>query len=222
MKSPEEEDLISCEYKSLFYKFFSGAMRYPTDELAERISTEEFWDGMNELVSAAGCQSLEEYLQEKDKICNEVKDGKHALEVEYNRLFQLSQQFACPITASEYLPGESRQATAVAQLKGLYKAFGLKTRPSTEADHISVLLEFMSFLYAKEAHALNKGNVDESAECRKARSIVLEDFLGWLPIFVNTVKLNSQLKFYPWIASLLTEFLRTERETHLIAKEKDK
>ena len=218
--SNDEADIMSVEYKSLFYKFLSGAMRYPTSELVERFEVDEFWDGLSLLSAAVSPnETLATSLAERDLIISELSQGLVPLEVEYNRLFQLSQQFACPMTASEYLPGESRQATAVAQLKGLYKAFGLKTRPSTEADHLSVLLEFMAFLYAKEAHALNKDEADEAASCRKARAVILEDFLGWLPIFVNTLKLNAQMKFYPWLASLLTEFLRGERSVLLAPQE---
>jgi TorA maturation chaperone TorD len=70
----------------------------------------------------------------------------------------------------------------------------------------------MSFLCAKEAHAIHKGDENDACQCRKAQAIVLEDFLGWLPLFLSTVRLNAQLKFYPWITGLLTEFLRSERQ----------
>lgn len=213
-----EERVMLAEYKSLFYKFFSTAVRYPTEELAKRFGSDEFWQGLTSILEATACaESCSEILQQKDAICQEMEQGAISLEMEYNRLFQLSQQFACPLTASEYLPGESRQAVAVAQLKGLYKAFGLQLRPATEADHLSVLLEFMSFLWAKEAHAINRQDENDAEQCVKAKAIVLEDFLGWLPLFLSTVKLNASMKFYPWISSLLIEFLRAERQVILCA-----
>lgn len=212
----------SAEFRALFYRLLASGFRYPNQYLILTLSDQAYWHGLSELLQAVGASSTAlELLEQKEDIVKEAKDGIIAIEIEYNRLFQLSQNIACPLTACEYLPGESRQATAVAQLRGLYRAFGLQTRPNTDSDNLSVLLEFMAFVCAKEANAKQKNEAEHVQQCIQVQKLLLEDFLGWLPIFHSAVKLNAQLKFYPWLAALLVEFLRQERSI-LLKMDKEK
>lgn len=200
------------ELRALLYKHISRSVCYPTAEMIESFKSPQYWSSLEDLLGELGCaEAVKEELLAAEAIRTEAEQDILAFEIEYNRLFQLAQNVACPITAGEYLPGESRQATAVAQLKGLYRSFGVKMRLVHEPDHLSVILEFMSWLYAKEARALDKEDEDNASHCRRARAILVEDYLGWLPLFRDAVKLNAELKFYPWLASLITEVVRTER-----------
>ena len=96
----------------------------------------------------------------------------------------------CPMNEIEY--GDIKadplfQPHRLADLGAFYAAFGLEmTSDAAERqDHISIELEFMSVLAAKEAYALEHQLEDEhAAVCREAQKKFLREHLGrWTPAF---------------------------------------
>lgn len=88
----------------------------------------------------------------------------------------------CPPYEAEY--GQShvfQKADCLADIAGFYRAFGLE--PSAELhdrhDHVSVELEFMEFLCAKEAYALARSHDADAVEmCRHGQRRFLDEHLG--------------------------------------------
>lgn len=96
----------------------------------------------------------------------------------------------CPMNEIEY--GDIKadplfQPHRLADLGAFYAAFGLEMTPDAaeRQDHISIELEFMSVLAAKEAYALEHQLEDEhAAVCREAQKKFLREHLGrWTPAF---------------------------------------
>ena len=96
----------------------------------------------------------------------------------------------CPMNEIEY--GDIKadplfQPHRLADLGAFYAAFGLEMTPDAaeRQDHISIELEFMSVLAAKEAYALEHQLDDEhAAVCREAQKKFLREHLGrWTPAF---------------------------------------
>jgi hypothetical protein len=81
------------------------------------------------------------------------------------------------------------QPHRLADLGAFYGAFGLEMTPDAaeRQDHISIELEFMSVLAAKETYALEHQLDDEQAAvCREAQKKFLREHLGrWTPAFTR-------------------------------------
>lgn len=98
----------------------------------------------------------------------------------------------CPMNEIEY--GDIKadplfQPHRLADLGAFYAAFGLEMTPDAaqRQDHISIELEFMSVLAAKEAYALEHQLDDEQASiCREAQKKFLREHPGrWTPAFTR-------------------------------------
>ncbi|MBI4533165.1 MAG: molecular chaperone TorD family protein [Candidatus Melainabacteria bacterium] len=205
------------EARAALYKILSQGFRYPTRELVEHLQDKDYWEQLIELLAMAGLSAeVIAGVTQKDILYDEaVTEGLEGFEIEYNRLFQLASETPCPLTASEYMSGEARQAVAVAQLNGLYRSFGVAMNATDYPDNISVILEFLVWLCAKELRARASGDEYKSDTCLKAERTVLEDYLGWIPLLAEPLKTRGTLKFYPWLANCLVEFLKEERKSLL-------
>ena len=98
----------------------------------------------------------------------------------------------CPMNEIEY--GDIKadplfQPHRLADLGAFYAAFGLEMTPDAaeRQDYISIELEFMSVLAAKEVYALEHQLEDEQATvCRDAQKKFLREHLGrWTPAFTR-------------------------------------
>jgi DMSO reductase family type II enzyme chaperone len=98
----------------------------------------------------------------------------------------------CPMNEIEY--GDIKadplfQPHRLADLGAFYAAFGLEMAADAaeRQDHISIEMEFMSVLAAKEAYALeHQLDDDHAAVCREAQKKFLREHLGrWTPAFTR-------------------------------------
>lgn len=212
----EIEVMRKIESRGLIYKILSTGFDYPKDRLINALPHEEYWNALVETLDILDERLSDRTREQSGKIRSEARDGGlAAFEVEYNRLFQVSHVNPCPLTASEYMKGESRQALAVAQLRGIYRSFGVNTRPNREADHICTLLEFMSWLCAKEARAHTTGNEEGKVSSAGAQIIVIGDYLGFVPLMAQPVCEHAEMEYYRWLVNLAVDFMRLEREALL-------
>lgn len=128
-----------------------------------------------------------------------------------------SSELLIQAVAKEIYLSESRQAMAVAQLRGLYRSFGVTTRPAREPDHLSILCEFMSLLCAKESRAHNAGVQQRVDDCVAAQTIVIEDYLSFVPLLQKAVSAHARKEYYLWMAAMTVEFIALERELFLLS-----
>jgi hypothetical protein len=123
----------------------------------------------------------------------------------------------CPMNEIEY--GDIKadplfQPHRLADLGAFYGAFGMELTPDAaeRIDHISIELEFMSVLAAKEAHALEHQLEDEAgATLRDAQKKFLREHLGrWMPAFARRLAKMADSTALGALARLLGEFIRLE------------
>lgn len=203
--------------RALLYRLLAAAFAYPTEKLLVSLSSRQYFEGFVEVLAPLGGRLVAMTDTVRKKINEEAQaQGLEGFEIEYNRIFQLSHVDACPLTASEYMKGESRQAMAVAQLRGLYRSFGVTTRQAREPDHLSILCEFMSLLCAKESLALNHGVQQRVDDCVAAQAIVIEDYLGFVPLLQKSVLEHAVNQYYLWISAVTVEFIALERDLFLL------
>ena len=119
-------------------------------------------------------------------------DAFDAFHYNYVTCFGHTVRGDCPMNEIEY--GDIKadplfQPHRLADLGAFYAAFGLEMTPDAaeRQDYISIELEFMSVLAAKEAYALEHQLDDEQgAVCRDAQKKFLREHLGrWTPAFTR-------------------------------------
>lgn len=86
------------------------------------------------------------------------------------------------------------QTHELADIAGFYRAWGLEISEEAKErpDHVSVELEFMSYLAFKEAHALGRGELEKAALVRKVQTQFLAEHLGrWVPAFSGLLEKSA-------------------------------
>ena len=101
----------------------------------------------------------------------------------------------------------------LADMAGFYQAFSfpLDSKKSNPPDHVATQLEFLSFMFAKEAKALFQEDKEARKTCLSARGKFVRDHMStWMPIFADGVAERTQNDFYTRAAALLVEALKEE------------
>jgi TorA maturation chaperone TorD len=105
---------------------------------------------------------------------------------------------------------DSMRTHDLAQISGFYEAFGLQVSASRAelADHISMELEFVAALLAKEAYALECGWTGRAKRAAVARRRFVDDHVRpWLPKFAERLAKHHRLDFYPAVTNLVLALL---------------
>ncbi len=137
------------------------------------------------------------------------------LAVEYARLFLGPGPHIAPY-ASVHLCGEGAGLWGPAtvwvkrfvQNAGFEYSDGYRDLP----DHISVELEFMGEMAAREASALENHDADEAKRIREIETEFLADHLAiWAPVFCEKTACAAERKFFGNMARLTAGFIRSEQ-----------
>jgi DMSO reductase family type II enzyme chaperone len=144
------------------------------------------------------------------------------LQASYLECFGHTISKECPPYETEY--GQAHifeKSQSLADIAGFYRAFGVDLAPdlNDRLDHISVELEFMQLLCAKEAYALAHGHSTEKlALCRDAQSAFLGQHLGcWALGFAGRLRHKAGPSLHGLAAELLQAFLRGEGQRMAVA-----
>jgi DMSO reductase family type II enzyme chaperone len=198
--------------RSIVYAFLTRAFAYPSaahvsalvDELAPTLRRIEFADDTGVGPMVAACLDA-------------LDDEAHTLTAAHQRLFTIIESRDCPTYETAYRGRDiHQQGEVMADVAGFYRAHGLtfggpqRERP----DHITVELEFMSFLTAKEAHARDQiGRADAADECRRTQQLFLAEHLGaWAPGFGQRVEAIAATQFYAALGGLLNTWLHADMD----------
>jgi hypothetical protein len=123
----------------------------------------------------------------------------------------------CPMNEIEY--GDIKadplfQPHRLSDLGAFFAAFGLEvvSDAAERIDHISIELEFVSVLAAKEAHALEHQSDNDALDgLRDAQKQFLREHLGrWSPAFARRLARMAEGTVPGAVAKLLGEFIRIE------------
>lgn len=161
-------------------------------------------------VSTIGSTRAQAALSAVQEELDRLQDGE--LAAAHHRVFGHLLSGDCPPCEGEYGNAHIFQKTqCLADNAGFLKAFGLEPAPglADRLDHISVELEFLHVLAAKEAYALARGHGEERvAIVRDAARRYLRDHLGrWAPAFAARLEAKAQSGPYAALARLLAAFV---------------
>lgn len=172
--------------RSAIYKFLSYSYRYPDGKNQKCLK--DLFKGIE--IALYEFPSLKKlYLALYDSFNENAQDQ---MEDEYIVLFGHSAQGNCPPFEIEY--GESREDIQkphdLSDIAAFYYAAGLKysERSRDRVDFVSTELEFMHFLYFKQAYAEEKGEKELIKICNDMQFKFLRDHLArWIPAFTRRI-----------------------------------
>ncbi len=192
--------------RSGLYGFLAEVFRAePSPDLLRRIKDPAF----AEVLAAAGAHLGEELARRPEDALLED------LAVEYTRLVLGPGRHVRPYAAT-YLggPGASLCGPPAVWARDFMERAGFALGPGHRdlPDHVSVELEFMARMAAREAAAVEAGNAAAASQSRRIQSEFLETHLGrWLPRFCGHAAEQAELSFYRELARLAGHFLDSER-----------
>ena len=160
---------------------------------------------LRELGEALRLAGLESYSDEVGSLLGIIGRDTSIIE-EYTRLFEFGD---ISLYESDYIFDVTSPSKLYlkADVSGFYKAFGLK-HSGDLPDHISAELEFLSFLFIKEAFALMEGDEDKVGLVRDARVKFWREHLGsWYGKLVEKVREKTGNEYYLRFFNLLAGIL---------------
>jgi len=200
-----EASAVTARERSKLYGFLAEVFRAePSADLLHRIGDARF----AKVLEAAGAHLGEELTHQPEDALLEY------LAVEYTRLFLGPGRHVQPYAAT-YLggPGTSLCGPATIWARDFMERAGFELTPERRdlPDHVSVELEFMSRMAAREAEAHEAGDAAAAEQCRWIQKEFLDNHLGrWLPSFYGHAAEHAQLSFYRELARLAGHFLDRE------------
>lgn len=197
-----------ARFRQGIYRVFSAAFLPPVPErLADLIAGTDALESMGLPYLAF----YREWLPWRTAL-NSIHDVVE-VDVEYVRLFATGVHGAAsPPTESFYTadPIRGEVGEVLAELGALYNAYRLEPTGavSDTLDHISIQLEVMSALCAREAESRAKGNDRRLELTLENQAAFLEQHLGaWLPHFVERIATADADPFYATLGPAVASFI---------------
>ncbi len=213
---PESQHLPGLLARALLYHWAAGLYAYPEED-----GTECSWSEANRarLELAAGALPPEHRLEVQQALRAvwhargaSLNGGAISLPAEFTFLF--AREVQAPPYEGGYRPMASlSMGHELSDLASYYAAFGFQVaeRAKERPDHITLELEFLAALYAKEVYALEHGWGARARVTRKVREQFLRDHVvWWIERFGALVREKSRLPFYPALSSLVCTLVEGE------------
>jgi len=210
-----QESIDSAIARTFVYGFLAKAFEDPEPESSQWLVSREVTDALRSAVVALAQKSLIDYTERLARQLARFRYEDFA--VSHITCFGHTVRGDCPMNEIEY--GDIKadplfQPHRLSDLGAFFAAFGLELAPDAaeRIDHISIELEFMSVLAAKEAHALeHQSDEDALATLRDAQKKFLREHLGrWSPAFARRLARMAEDTVLGVVAKLLGEFIRVE------------
>jgi DMSO reductase family type II enzyme chaperone len=182
--------------------------------LSSQTTKSALWSAVQPLASTAPAAFACPAAELANRLTPDAFDAFHST---YVTCFGHTVRGECPMNEIEY--GDIKadplfQPHRLADLGAFYAAFGLEMTPDAveRQDHISIELEFMSVLAAKEAYALEHQLDDEQTViCRDAQKKFLREHLGrWTPAFTRRLARMAGDTALGALADFTREFITTD------------
>ncbi|MBI1746302.1 MAG: molecular chaperone TorD family protein [Acidobacteria bacterium] len=204
---------VSLMARSYIYRVLSASFLCPNQEYLTFLTQEAEAHWLREAFAILTNEAHKDPWDALKAFEGEMAKAKElsAMESEYGHLFTHTMAKECPAYETQYGAGHIFQQTQeLADIAGFYTAFGLEVSDQAKerADHISVELEFMSFLAHKEAYALEHHGEEKATLCREAQAKFLQDHLGrWAPLFATLLARKAGDGFYRALARFSEVYL---------------
>ncbi|MBI4483552.1 MAG: molecular chaperone TorD family protein [Acidobacteria bacterium] len=167
----------------------------------------------NEAVVVLPCS---EGFREAFGFLEEGLENPAALQSEYLRIFGHVISMECPPYETQWgCEHIFMQSQELGDIGGFYRAWGVEVSDQAKErlDHISVELEFLSYLALKEAYAIENGEEGKALLSREAQAKFLgEHVVRWVSAFTTVLGKKAGGGFYASLARVLREFVLMEAD----------
>ncbi len=190
------------------YKLFSIGLDFPKKELLSVVTKEEY---RKLIIESPKVLRSRKMSKSANLFFDAVKETSLAeLEADYNRLFVGKPSFS--LYGGEYGSQIFSKTNQMADIGGFVRAFKLNHPVGERVDHISVELEFMYALVAKELYSVDHDWTDKAEICSSAeKKFFAEHMLPWISEFCEKFTKTTNLEFYRHLTSFLKEFINVEK-----------
>lgn len=189
-------DLVEATGRQTIYSLLANGLSFPTRDRLEILRTQ--------LIPAATMLQLPDTLDHMvGAVVSSLPADLGTARAHYMSLF--------PPVASQDAPGYEtgyrgdgifQQSELMADIAGFYRAHGLRAGGAERerVDHITVELEFMSFVAKKETLAIRTESHEQAEMCRDTAALFLRDHLGcWGCVFGRRAAAVTKS---PWLRSI--------------------
>lgn len=201
MKRKKPFRFIDPSVRASAYKTSSLFFLYPEDDFLNFVKekTEEIKSLFLIILPRHGRSAVDDLHHSIDRASLED------LQIEYVRLFEYNA--VCPPYESVFLKNNTGLDQVRQKVENFYKKFGVQpSRLSGEfADHISMELEFMSFLIIAES-------CSDEKDSKVKHLMAEEEFLGqhlseWLPAFSSSLAKAASLSYFAAISKMTEKLI---------------
>jgi TorA maturation chaperone TorD len=190
-----EETLTHICQRADSYKFLSECYYLPDEELIQKV--------VNVAQTHLFFAELEDYVPPA------VELG--SLRIDFTRLFVGPFKLLAPPYGSFYLENHGIMGESTVDIRNRYEEEALDVVINDAPDHIAMELEFMYYLVAKQAQAINEENLPGIQSYRKKQeSFLCSHLASWLPDLAKNVQQNAQTEFYKKLAQLTEMFVQKD------------
>jgi putative dimethyl sulfoxide reductase chaperone len=210
-----QQSIDSAVARTFLYRFLAKTFEDPESDGWKWLTSGETCEALG---SAAVAFAQESLVASAEKLLGQLAPSGYAdFAASHITCFGHTVRGDCPMNEIEY--GDIKadplfQPHRLSDLGAFFAVFGLELAPDAaeRIDHISIELEFMSVLAAKEAHALEHQCDDDAlATLRDAQKKFLREHLGrWTPAFTRRLARMQEGAVLGAIAGLLGEFIKLE------------
>ena len=194
--------------RSAAYRLLCQATMYPSEDVIAALREDDLpqaqaaADILDETFSAP----LAAFAKE---LQNSTPDD---LQRAHGHIFSHLLSLDCPPCETVYTAREIFEETAqLSDIAGFFRAFGMELAERERPDHITVELEFMHLLTAKEAVAQLHHGPDKARLCRVVQRKFVQDHLGrWGRRFAQQLAGRAPEGLFSATAALLDAFLADE------------
>ncbi len=207
------EGVAELEAKAALHSLLAQAMNYPDATLVDSLRTGRFAIALSESLAMVGNTSLKSDIEKcRKEYLRKDSAGKEEmlleLERDYTRMFFSSKPRLAYLFESVYREGKLLQESTV-EIAGLYRDAGLVLNEDFRLppDHIAVELEFLSFLFFKEAEGLKKEDKKAVEYAKELQDVVINQHLR--PFALNLaerVAQHARTSFYRTVAHVLKQY----------------
>lgn len=164
------------------YGVAAAAFRHPDTPLFRSAGSTDELDALVDAAAFGGGSETERIVEAAHALHARAQSTDHAtLLAWFVALFGHTSRGTAPPYETEYgTGGPFSQPQEMSDISGFYNAYGLEIDPDRHErfDHICCELEFMCFLCAKLANAIDYGDDEAAAEIVRTQRIFLRDHLA--------------------------------------------
>lgn len=211
-----ERDLVTVSLsRSAIYGVIAAAFRHPENPQFRSMEDPLELDALCAAIRAAVDDRAEQLVDLVRTLHDTAQmTNQQARIKEFIRLFGHTSRGVVPPYETEYgSGGPFSQPQEMSDIAGFFNAFGLllDVTQHERFDHICCELEFMCFLCAKQAHALEAGHDSDAAEIVRTQRIFLRDHLArFAHTFFMRISKESSIAWHGVAARLALEYIDAE------------